>query len=235
MTKTTKTIKKVQVNKLEKELEKENIEKKSNWFYRFFEKIIANQSSFLNTFIIYILVVFVFFINYLETKFTQINEITTINIISLQLLVIIIFISCYTNLAESLLKKFGLVFFCHIIIYIANLLLIFLTLRDLATNSYKIEEYFGFLVILSILLFVQTYIGNKKCIKIYAFLIFISLLAFLAFKTNEYLYQIIRTIDGKIYYDIKVFASISMLVMFLITVYQSIQLNLQDIYKLEKN
>jgi hypothetical protein len=143
-------------------------EKLNNFFF--------TKSAFVSTFIIYITIMFVAIISYIELRKNLIPDITLNFLLILELHVIFTFIFMYLGLYSAVNSGKWINASANIVIFLLNLMLIYLTLTTLITQTSSFILYSFLLTLTSISLFVQNYIDDKKAKNYLGFILLLSLL-----------------------------------------------------------
>ena len=138
------------------------------------------KSSFVSTFIIYITIMFVSIISYIELRKNLISDITLNFLLILEIHVIFTFIFAFLGLYSAVNSGKWINAAANTILFLLNLMLIYLTLSTLITQTSSFILYSFLLFVTSISLFVQNYLDDKLA-KNYLGLILILSLIFATF------------------------------------------------------
>jgi hypothetical protein len=150
-------------------------------------KILASQSTFIMTLIIYITLMFVSLAAFVELRRNVINEVTIVFLLVIEIQIVLNFIIGYSNLLNAVRDNKWINLSGNIIIFILNLVLVLQSLNSLISQS-SVSTYAILLLLTSFSIFFQNYIGDKKG-KNYLFtLVILSLLFVLIINFTNFIY-----------------------------------------------
>jgi hypothetical protein len=133
------------------------------------------KSAFVSTFIIYITIMFVAIISYIELRKNLIPDITLNFLLILELHVIFTFIFAYIGLYSAVNSGKWINASANIVLFLLNLLLIYLTLSTLITQTSSFIFYSFLLTLTSISLFIQNYLDDKKAKNYLGFMLLLAI------------------------------------------------------------
>ena len=199
------------------------------------------KSSFVSAFIIYITVMFVAIVSYIELRKNLIPDITLNFLLILELHVIFTFIFAYIGLYGAVNTGKWINATANVILFLLNLVLIYLTLTTLITQTSSFITYSFLLSITTISLFVQNYIDDKKAKNYLGTILILSLIFTVYVYVINYVFgnALLGTnrffISQKQVNDSIFFASIVLLITMLFSLFNILRLYIPIIKSIDQN
>jgi hypothetical protein len=202
---------------------------------------IFNKSTFVSTFLIYITVLFIGMVSFIELRKNIIPDVTINFLIVLELFLILNFVVSYVNIYNSLNKNKWLSLGFNIIFFIGVLTINYFTLSTLITQTASFVSYSILLLITSVLLYLQVYLGEKKGKNYLIFVTIFNFFFFLAVYTFNYIFG--NTIFGanqfiisqKQVNDFLLFSSFCILIIMIYTLFNILRIYIPDIKSIDQN